>query len=220
MRVLLAFIIGCFLCTANAQVPNTFTPGTPAKAAEVNENFEFLNSAIENLEKNQSSLLNQLPFEIVDSSGSTIPTATMAGPLVFDTIIQGEELTLLVEIDDSGVVTPNNRTPTSYFESNDCSGEGFTTSNSENPEPFGSLAGFGILGTTPVSDTEIAYSVGEPVPLQDQNNISSVSDAGRCFETNGFVPGEAGPLFRIKTIQIAEIEQRFPPPYSLVRRSN
>tara|TARA_Y100000994_G_scaffold248995_1_gene258521 strand:+ start:28523 stop:28864 length:342 start_codon:yes stop_codon:yes gene_type:complete len=38
--------------TAQESIPHIFSPSTPAKASEVNENFDFLNSRLNELEAN------------------------------------------------------------------------------------------------------------------------------------------------------------------------
>jgi hypothetical protein len=46
VSVLLLVLLACATATAQTQVPNTFLPGTPAKAADVNANFQALATAI------------------------------------------------------------------------------------------------------------------------------------------------------------------------------
>ena len=48
IRLLTAtLLVASFSVVADTKVPNTFTDGTPAKASEVNENFDALEAAID-----------------------------------------------------------------------------------------------------------------------------------------------------------------------------
>lgn len=71
MRILVG-IVAFSAFSAYAQVPNTFQPGQPARAAEVNQNFQYLN------EKVDDSIVE---FSIVRAEGSVVdgvPGATQA----------------------------------------------------------------------------------------------------------------------------------------------
>jgi microcystin-dependent protein len=46
VRVLAVVVAGCLAASARAEVPHTFTSGTPARAAEVNANFAALDARI------------------------------------------------------------------------------------------------------------------------------------------------------------------------------
>lgn len=54
MKLLNIFIIPSISLSAFAELPHKFSPGTPAKASEVNENFQYLNDQIDELKNNAS----------------------------------------------------------------------------------------------------------------------------------------------------------------------
>ena len=67
---LLVAILGCFSITSfAASVPNTFTAGSPASAAQVNANFNALVSAINTLEARLSKIEGKTLLTAAEISG-------------------------------------------------------------------------------------------------------------------------------------------------------
>lgn len=62
--------------SVHAEVPHTFTAGTPAKAVEVNENFEHLDSEVVRLETEATTAYEDLQsdIEVVESDLATLET--------------------------------------------------------------------------------------------------------------------------------------------------
>lgn len=56
LSALLVFVLGLTPVKAEVAVPNVFSDGTPARAAEVNENFSFLANGLETLQSSVSAL--------------------------------------------------------------------------------------------------------------------------------------------------------------------
>jgi hypothetical protein len=80
MRYSLAgFLIFIFSTTVLAQVPHTFTAGSPAKASEVNANFAALVTAVNALEARVAALENPLAATVASVAGTYKYTSLEVG---------------------------------------------------------------------------------------------------------------------------------------------
>jgi len=77
---------------AGVTIPNTFTPGTPARAADVNANFSAVSSAVNGIDTRLSSVEAQLP-------ASTTLTITQTSLTVGSTVVVGGTTYLIVQME-------------------------------------------------------------------------------------------------------------------------
>jgi len=77
LLVLASFFISLPLWSQNVTLPNTFVSGTPARAADVNANFETLKNALPGVSSHLFSVSN-LAITCPANSGTTVTVGTIA----------------------------------------------------------------------------------------------------------------------------------------------
>lgn len=151
---------------AQTQVPHKFSSGQPARASEVNENFDALSSHVdansEAISAAEASLANRLPPVVVDGNGNEI------GQL----ISIGENLSSLIAITQAGYLVnisfwdgslPRNSLS---YESSDCSGTPYASF-------FYAFSGLVFRSYDSLGNPGVYYIDKAAVPVTNLNICSS-----------------------------------------------
>jgi hypothetical protein len=203
-------------------IPNTFTPGTPAKAANVNANFSAVATAVNGSAQDIANLqtaVKNIPagprgpagpqgaqgptgpgaLMVKDSTGqvvgSYLPVGTVVQPSLYESVfIRTSTLSFAVSFSSSQLGLPNNTTL--FYTSSNCTGTAYLPS----PPTIGVLPSAVVINTT-------AYIAGSTA-----SNFAPGSywnPAGGCMGPGGagyFVPVVA--TFNLSTLNLV-------PPFSV-----
>jgi hypothetical protein len=174
-------------------VPNTFTPGTPAKAEDVNANFTALATAINNA---------VMPVVVQDSAGHVIGPYM---PLFFGGAMDGEGVFIrnastpfVVQVSIDGFTSGGSL----LYTTADCSGQAYVLAG---PAPKYTLLNSAIV----LNNTAyvIQYAAETTITFGSQNTLNG--STLQCAATSG--SGTAAPV--IATVNLTSLG--YVPPFSL-----
>jgi len=189
---------------AQTEVPNTFQAGQPARAAEVNANFDALEAAIDQLQGPQDAPRPRLV--VIDSTG------TLVGPFL-QSLNDSDQLPTagIVYVDAGGRFLPLaiykthigwHPTITVWFDNIGCQGTAYAT-------------GAGSDGLVPISNFVVlpdGITVAEidfPNTVDGSIAQSRMGSDGQCANRGQPESGAMSPLIQIGTLPASS------PPYSI-----
>lgn len=165
---------------SDTAVPHTFTPSTPAKASEVNENFQSLASSLQgvkkvSLEQNGSVIGKSLAMNMF-KLGDTVLTNLFK-------LNTGYAIAPFNDISMGQVSLAPLKTRYLYFSSDNCSGTKFTDVKFKNDPVFGT-SGYVIAAGGE------ALSVSSPLVRVENLVVKSVQalDSGTCTSLSEYLP--------------------------------
>lgn len=203
--------------TAQAQVPHTFTAGQPARASEVNENFQALDARLSGMELALQPLSNFPSYNIIASNNAVI------GRGIFHNVNSANDVISVVEIN-----TPNGLRKAVlslsqagfsgygffYYQSPDCTGTAFLSLGSSGLEFPDILPRdeYAIDGAT--GDVYLAASgSGVTLEMYSRGYFGNANGPGgvACYNfSTGIVESNS-----VELVLVDNLYSRFPPPYSL-----
>ena len=219
MRAAYALVLAWLSAAAIAEIPHEFQPGTPARAAEVNENFAALMDAIEARERG---------FQLVDNRGR------VAGPVLYfsdgfeagvlasvEIPDQGFTRTLLVFRPDLPIVSGHN--VSLVFATSDCAGRPYIKVNRPAWDSLGLVESVVITeatesesGTSEVlTGRAFLYVVGNGQVME-----RTVSGTATHIRPDGSFVCQASDAVLEDVFQstnLGSVEELFPSPHHLVR---
>lgn len=206
--------------SASAQVPHTFSPGTPAKASEVNDNFNALDARI---------TANETAIASVGAGGASgwkVIDSTMQDFASVVTLInQGEAFAKLtinnqdyfVNVQRSNVYTTYWGNGSIYFASSDCTGQAYAIRQG-NVFPTVGYSGVMLLG-----DSKLYDQTSDPaIQVLTYNSIRGTDFSMRpltttCFPYGGTFDFSSDPDTSITPVEVvSDLFAIYPPPYDVV----
>lgn len=208
---------------AFAQAPHTFTAGEPAKASEVNENFEALDTRIttnaDAIAANEAAIDSAnaaasagVKFVLVDSDdqviGDIVDVAIQGGQLVnavvnFQIDLGGGERDVMMKI--SPTATAENSIV--YFTADGCMGQGYIAATKNAPL----VTGVAVAVENVSGDVSLAIGPADPSVTYIESRMSGANCLDASFATS-------------PTLDYYEVSDtfnfyaKFPPPYHLEKR--
>lgn len=206
--------------SASAQVPHTFSPGTPAKASEVNDNFNALDARIT---ANETAIASvgaggASGWKVIDSTMqdfASVVTLTNQGEAFAKLTINNQDY--FVNVQRVYVYTNYWGNGSIYYASNNCTGQAYAI---RQVNVFPSVGHSGVI----IFGDGILYDQTSDPAIQTLNynsrlttNFSTQPYATICQSSGGTLDFSSDPGANITPIEVVlDVFAAYPPPYDVV----